>query len=373
MRFTSYFLVLLGVYATANAQQQYTVRGNVTGFTAPGKVFLLFRDGDRKVFDSTTIQDGKFTFEGTVEDPTDAAMYIRANRLPGQPSEQESRTSERENIRFMLEPGTVLIEGEHLNIAKVTGKSQQDYTAFHQAVDQASDSAYQVWKAQLGTLPEDSAASFHRLLFARAAKSREASLRFVLSHPDSYISYDVFKQNTVYIIDPKELELMRKALEPAFGERPQFTIAAGRLDMALKLAIGQPALPFTQTDNNGKEVSLSDVKGKYVLIDFWASWCGPCRQEYPHLKSAYAQFKDKNFEIVGVSLDDKKELWLGAIQSNGFKWIQLSDLKGRQNAIAQAYGVAAIPQNFLIDPQGKIIAKNLRGAALEETLMQVIH
>ena len=109
-----------------------------------------------------------------------------------------------------------------------------------------------------------------------------------------------------------------------------------------------------------------------MLIDFWASWCGPCRTEYPYLKKAYAQYKDKNFEIIGVSLDDNKASWLGAIKSNGFQWIELCDLKGRLNEVAKAYGIAAIPQSFLIDPQGRIIAKNLRGNDLLDKLHMVI-
>jgi thiol-disulfide isomerase/thioredoxin len=114
------------------------------------------------------------------------------------------------------------------------------------------------------------------------------------------------------------------------------------------------------------------VKGKYILIDFWASWCGPCRAEYPFLKKAYQQFKDKGFEIIGISLDEKKSDWLNAIKSNEFSWTELCDLKGRNNEIAVSYGIHAIPQSFLLDQNGRIIAKNLRGDDLIQKISELI-
>jgi peroxiredoxin len=129
---------------------------------------------------------------------------------------------------------------------------------------------------------------------------------------------------------------------------------------------------FEQSDVNGKSVSIKSFRGKYVLIDFWASWCGPCRGENPNVVAAYNKYKDKNFTVLGISLDKSKDPWLQAIQDDGLVWTHVSDLKGWGNAVAQKFKIQSIPQNFLIDPNGVIIGKNLRGPALEEKLAEVI-
>jgi peroxiredoxin len=137
-------------------------------------------------------------------------------------------------------------------------------------------------------------------------------------------------------------------------------------------AIGSTAPDFVQNDAEGKPVSLSSFRGKYVLIDFWASWCGPCRRENPAVVAAYNEFKNKNFTILGVSLDQDKAKWLEAIQHDGLTWTHVSDLAYWNNAVAKKYQVTGIPINYLIDPQGKIVAKSLRGEELRETLAKIL-
>ena len=132
--------------------------------------------------------------------------------------------------------------------------------------------------------------------------------------------------------------------------------------------IGSVVSDFSQTDTAGMPITISALRGKYVLIDFWASWCRPCRQENPNVVAAFTKYKNKNFTILGISLDQNKKNWIDAIKMDGLEWSHVSDLKGWSNQVAAIFKITSIPQNLLLDPQGRIIAKNLRGAVLESRL-----
>ncbi len=146
---------------------------------------------------------------------------------------------------------------------------------------------------------------------------------------------------------------------------------AKRLIVLQRSSIGETMLDFTQKNMSGEPVRFSNFKGKYVFVDFWASWCGPCRAENPNVLKAYNQYKDKNFTVIGVSLDDNGEKWKKAVKDDNMPWTQLSDLKGWKNEVSTYYGIQAIPSSFLIDPQGRIIAKGLRGEALNQKLAEL--
>ena len=147
---------------------------------------------------------------------------------------------------------------------------------------------------------------------------------------------------------------------------------AERIATLSRVQVGHPAPGFAQADTAGLSVKLADYKGKYVLLEFWASWCAPCRAESPNVLKAYDKFHAKGFTVLSVSLDSDKDKWLQAIHKDGLQWQQISDLKGWKNEVAALYGIHAVPANFLIDPSGKIVAENLRGEALQEKLGQLL-
>ncbi len=181
-----------------------------------------------------------------------------------------------------------------------------------------------------------------------------------------------------FISPRKDKALIASTLDKLIKLHPWLTTAKVQREnlakgeaIAKKTAIGSPAMDFTQNDVNGKPVSLSSYKGKYVLLDFWASWCGPCRAENPNVVKAYKKYHEKGFEILAVSLDDKKDKWLEAIAKDGLTWTHVSDLKGWKNVVAQMYNIRAVPSNLLLDKDGNIMAKDLRAEELDKKLGEI--
>lgn len=189
---------------------------------------------------------------------------------------------------------------------------------------------------------------------------------------DNYLSL-IMLQSKQYDMDADQLEEALAKINPKFAATQIMSKLSSRVEILRKNAVGQPYLEINLPDAEGNALPLSSVigNGKWVLVDFWASWCGPCMGEVPYLVDAYGKYHDKGFEIYGVSLDSEKEPWLKAIEDNQMYWIHVSDIKYWQCEAAATYGVNAIPSNFLIGPDGKIAAKNLRGEALEEKLAEI--
>jgi peroxiredoxin len=205
-----------------------------------------------------------------------------------------------------------------------------------------------------------------------AGARKDAIADFVRTHKKSVISAWAIASNFLYYPDPDRLgklydELDTAAQRTSYGRKIHEALATAR-----RVAIGKPAPDFTENDAEGKPLSLSSLRGKYVLVDFWASWCQPCRMENPNVVKAFKKYEDDGFTVLGVSLDKDKGAWMKAIRHDHLTWDQVSDLNGWQNAVAREYGVRAIPANFLVGPKGIIVAENLHGGQLEKKLAELL-
>ncbi|SHM10369.1 Peroxiredoxin [Chitinophaga jiangningensis] len=350
----------------------FTIQGTVSDQKTPAKVFLRMRKSGETFIDSTLTKDGKFTFTGTLEEPTMASLMLSPEDAG------KSVSMRRDMLAIFLESSTVTITTtDSISKATVTGsKANDDYNKLGEqlkGVNEVNMALQQQYRALAQAKDKEGMKALEARYDSLDAAEKAIETSFFNANTSSPIALFVLNQVAGYDLDVKTIEPLYKKLSKEAKNLPSGKEFAKRLDAAKKTAVGSTALEFSQADSTGKAISLASFRGKYVLVDFWASWCGPCRAENPNVVKAYEKFNPKGFEILGVSLDDKKEKWLAAIHADKLTWQHVSDLKGWNNAAAGLYGVRAIPQNFLIDPKGKIIAKNLRGEELEKKLAEFMN
>ena len=352
------------------AQDKFEITGKFSNASTDRMVILNYKNSIGKdAKDSALVKNGKFMLTGVTAFGNKAYLsFVPVKK------DTTKRSRQSDDQLFYLEKGKYIVVGkDSMNNAKITGaQAQTDFMQYNAQTKallaQFSDITKRFTKVYYAKVKDTVAI---KTIQAEArpvhAKIEKALDSFIFSHPDSYVTIDLISENKTSVIDPVVFEpyykiLSQRVLSSFTGKR-----LTSKYDKAKQISIGK-AVDFIQTDDKGNEFKLSSLKGKYVLVDFWASWCVPCRAENPHLLKAYNQFKNKNFEIVGISLDETKTAWLNAVKHDGMPWIQVSDLKGFKSDIAVKYGISAIPQNFLINPEGIIIAKNLRGEDVDKQL-----
>jgi peroxiredoxin len=352
---------------------KYTIQGNVGTLNKPAKVYLQYRKDGKTLSDSVTLKDGKFMFKGDAgATPTSARLWFNPT-ASGLGAAEDSHS-------IYLEPGVITVTTTDLLAhAKVEGPKTNQENELYRAALKPVDDGYDALDAKEKAAGE--AAKSEE--FKNGIRKEEKALtnqwnginkQFIKDHPDSYISLTAL-QSYAYSADYADIAPLYESLTPVIKESVAGKKFGDLMPKLKAVALGATAPEFAEADTAGKMVSLSSFRGKYVLIDFWASWCGPCRAENPNVVKAYGQYKDKNFTIVGVSLDKPtaKKAWLEAIHKDGLAWTQLSDLKFWDSKAAAMYAVKGIPQNFLLDSNGKIIAKNLRGDDLNDKLAELFN
>ena len=355
----------------------FTLNAKVGQIAAPAKAYLIYRSADKMVTDSAAVDNGAFKFMGTATDP------IRAQLVLDHKGEGLAKLGRGADVVVVyLEKGDIgLTAKDSVKNAVFTGSKLNDENKAYKEFTLAPEKELDMILVDYLAAPADkkAATAFNNVLAARYHKAmaakRTQQQQFIKLYPGSYISLMALTEQSGDDIDVATVEPVYKSLSASVRNTTAGVEFAKAIDAARATSVGALAPVFRQNDVNDKPVSLTDFRGKYVLVDFWASWCGPCRGENPNVLKAYNQYKDKNFTVLGVSLDrpGKKDDWLAAIKADGLEWTQVSDLKFWDNDVAKLYGIKSIPQNYLLDPTGKIIGKNLRGDDLNKKLAELFN
>ncbi len=340
----------------------YTLNGTISGADT-GWVLLIKRDEGKMITaDSAQLKEGKFVFLGKVELPE--MYYLKLKDTD-------------DAFSFFIENSTIALKiyADSIDKSVATGSVTHDLYLTYLKEETASEKKMEaLYENFMKARETKDTVAMKTLSDAMDAEQNALPVfikAFALKNGKSVVApYLVLGNAWAFSLD--DIKAVNKAMDPSIANSNYVKKLIEREAILNSVQPGQPAIEFTMNDTTGKPVSLSSFKGKVVLVDFWASWCGPCRAENPNVLAAYNKYSNKGFAVLGVSLDDDKAKWLAAIAKDGLTWTHVSDLTRWKNAAAKQYGVQSIPANFLIDKEGKILASDLRGENLMKKIEEVL-
>ena len=351
-------IILGGILLACNLKQEqksesiYEISGLAKGI--PDGTFIFLQKGER--VDSTTVASEKFFFSGQIKEPIYTKLFIE--------NSDNSKWFWLEDSRMKI----AIMNGQ-VAAAEIEGsKLQQEEEALKKRIELFTGKRDSFVALLMDPEQEQEIKDSIFILFEEQQKQTISEYEnFIRQHPNSYLSAKILESNMIEFGKEKTDSLFRSLSRP-IRETETGKLISNFVNLNRDPEVGEKFVDFSQKDQEGNVIDFSSVRGEVTLIEFWASWCKPCRASNPDLRRLNAIYADKGFRIVGISLDSSKEQWVSAIQKDSLNWVNLSDLNGSNNAVAMIYGVKAIPDNFLINKNGIIIGRHLNAQSLEERL-----